>query len=143
MGKFHIWTDGSSHGNPGPSGYGYRLDLDGKTLRLGFGPLGRMTNNEAEYIAVKKALQQALVMSQHPESDKVIVETDSQLLVRHNEGKYNVQKKNLVQIMSEIKELKRDFKNVVIRHIGRKNNTVADYLANQGSTISRRQASND
>ena len=105
--------------------------------------MGRMTNNEAEYIAVKKALQQALVMSQHPESDKVIVETDSQLLVRHNEGKYNVQKKNLVQIMSEIKELKRDFKNVVIRHIGRKNNTVADYLANQGSTISRRQASND
>jgi len=143
MGKFHIWTDGSSHGNPGPSGYGYRLDLDGKTLRLGFGPLGNMTNNEAEYIAVKKALQEALVLSKEPKNDKVIVETDSQLLVRHNQGKYNVQKKNLVQIMREIVELKGDFKNVVIRHIGRKNNTVADYLANQGSTISRRQASND
>ena len=133
MGKFHIWTDGSSHGNPGPSGYGYRLDLDGKTLRLGFGPLGNRTNNEAEYIAVKKALQEALVLSKEPKNDKVIVETDSQLLVRHNQGKYNVQKKNLVQIMREIVELKGDFKNVVIRHIGRKNNTVADYLANQVS----------
>ena len=143
MGKFHIWTDGSSYGNPGPAGYGYRLDMNGKTLRLGYGPLGTMTNNEAEYIAVKKALEEALVLAETPEVDKVIVNTDSQLLVRHNQGKYNVTKKNLVEIMKDIVELQRGFKDVVIRHIGRKNNTIADFLANQGSTVSREQASND
>mgnify|MGYP001324672456 CR=1 FL=1 len=143
MGRFNIWTDGSSYGNPGPAGYGYRLDMNGKTMRLGFGALGTMTNNEAEYIAVKRALEEALVLTETPKSDKVIVNTDSQLLVRHNQGKYNVQKKNLVEIMTEIVELQRDFKDVVIRHIGRKNNVIADFLANQGSSISREQASND
>ncbi len=117
--------------------------MNGKTMRLGFGALGTMTNNEAEYIAVKRALEEALVLTETPKSDKVIVNTDSQLLVRHNQGKYNVQKRNLVEIMTEIVELQRDFKDVVIRHIGRKNNVIADFLANQGSSISREQASND
>ena len=117
--------------------------MNGKTLRLGYGPLGTMTNNEAEYIAVKKALEEALVLAETPEVDKVIVNTDSQLLVRHNQGKYKVTKKNLVEIMKDIVELQRGFKDVVIRHIGRKNNTIADFLANQGSTVSREQASND
>ncbi len=143
MGKFHIWTDGSSYGNPGPAGYGYRLDMNGKTLRLGYGPLGKMTNNEAEYIAVQKALEEALVLADSPETAKVIVNTDSELLVRHNQGKYNVTKKSLVKIMKDIFELQKGFKDVVIRHIGRKNNTIADFLANQGSTASREQASND
>lgn len=143
MGKFHIWTDGSSYGNPGPAGYGYRLDMNGKTLRLGYGPLGKRTNNEAEYIAVKKALEEALALADFPETDKVIVNTDSELLVRHNQGKYDVKKESLVKIMKEIVELQKDFKDVVIRHIGRKNNTIADFLANQGSTASREQASND
>ena len=139
MGKFHIWTDGSSYGNPGPSGYGYRMDFNGDTVRLGFGPLGNMTNNEAEYIAVKKALEEATMYSNNPKQDKVIINTDSQLLVRHNDGKYNVKKPMLVKIMKDIGVLQENFLNVVIRHVGRKNNAVADYLANQGSIQSKKR----
>lgn len=142
MAKYQIWTDGSSYGNPGHAGYGYRLDFDGKTVRLGFGPLGERTNNEAEYIAVEKALEEALVFYDKPELAKVIINTDSQLLVRHRQGKYQVKKKELVEIMGKINLLSERFKDVVIRHIGRKNNIIADYLANQGSHISRSQASN-
>jgi len=143
MGKFTIWTDGSSYGNPGPSGYGYRMDLNGKTIRLGYGPLGTMTNNEAEYLAVKKALEEAAIISDDPTGDKIIVNTDSQLLVRHAQGKYKVRKAPLVKIMEDIKLLQKEFHDVIIRHIGRKNNDVADFLANQGSTLSREQVSND
>lgn len=119
------------------------MDLDGKTIRLGYGPLGTMTNNEAEYLAVKKALEEAAVISDDPTSDKIILNTDSQLLVRHAQGKYKVRKAPLVKIMEDIKRLQKEFHDVTIRHIGRKNNDVADFLANQGSTLSREQVSND
>ena len=52
-----VWTDGCSKGNPGPGGAGVVIVLpDGSTGRIGR-PLGATTNNRAELLAVRLALE--------------------------------------------------------------------------------------
>ena len=46
-----IHTDGASHGNPGPAAFAYTIERDGEEPIEEAGKLGRMTNNQAEYLA--------------------------------------------------------------------------------------------
>jgi len=51
-----VYTDGSSYGNPGPSGAGFAVSDDNDHFRhLGSRSLGRSTNNAAELEAIKDA----------------------------------------------------------------------------------------
>ncbi|XCI75520.1 MAG: ribonuclease HI [Flavobacteriales bacterium] len=69
----HIYTDGSSRGNPGPGGYGIVMDLVGMTHRKEFSEgFRRTTNNRMELLAVIVALEKLKSPGQ-----KVIVFTDS------------------------------------------------------------------
>ena len=55
------YVDGGARGNPGPAGYGaYIVDEDGTVLAELFAPLGRATNNVAEYNGLLAALRWAL-----------------------------------------------------------------------------------
>ena len=70
----HVWTDGCCKGNPGPSGAGVLIVLpDGSTGRIGR-PLGATTNNRAELLAVRIALE-ALAAHSH---ESLTIHTDSQ-----------------------------------------------------------------
>jgi ribonuclease HI len=73
--EIHIYTDGSSRGNPGPGGYGIILLFGGhrKELSKGF---RLTTNNRMELLAVIDALK-ALKKNEHP----IVVHTDSQYVV--------------------------------------------------------------
>ncbi|EAF2956266.1 ribonuclease HI family protein [Listeria swaminathanii] len=54
-----VFVDGASAGNPGPSGAGIVLKADGIYEQLAI-PLEIMTNHEAEFIAIKLGLEEAL-----------------------------------------------------------------------------------
>ena len=56
-----IHTDGAARGNPGPAGAGaiLRDAADGRVVAEIAQPLGRASNNVAEWTAVKLALEEA------------------------------------------------------------------------------------
>lgn len=69
----HIYTDGSSRGNPGPGGYGIVMEWVGKPYRKEFSEgFAKTTNNRMELMAVVEALKKLRL----PET-RVTVFTDS------------------------------------------------------------------
>ena len=53
----HIYTDGSSYGNPGPAGSGFVVrDPKGKYIYFSSNHIGHMSNNQAELDGIKEAL---------------------------------------------------------------------------------------
>jgi len=80
----YIHCDGSSLGNPGPSGYGVVLQFRGHKKEL-HGFLGEKTCNEAELWAVIKALQALKKPDQ-----LVTIYSDSQYVVKGKKGEWKV-----------------------------------------------------
>ena len=127
----HVWTDGSSRGNPGPGGVGIVIVLPGgKTY--GFGcPLGTVTNNQAELLAASIALE-ALAGCK---AAHVVIHTDSQGVIGWLTGAWRVNAN--VELVEEIREQMEGFMSVsfvwVRGHEGEPNNETADRLARQAS----------
>ena len=71
----HIYTDGSSRGNPGPGGYGTILEYQGKTKELSEG-FRLTTNNRMELLAVIVGLEE-IKDSKH----QIIIYSDSKYVV--------------------------------------------------------------
>ena len=81
------YIDGGARGNPGPAGYGVRIEDERGTLIDEFnGFLGTSTNNVAEYNGLLAALKYA---QQHGHR-KVHIKSDSELLVKQMRGEYRV-----------------------------------------------------
>lgn len=56
--QVHIYTDGSSRGNPGPGGYGIVMEWVGKPYRKEFSQgFRKTTNNRMELLAVIEAMR--------------------------------------------------------------------------------------
>ena len=128
-----IYTDGASSGNPGPAGAGAILfDADGKTLASIARPLGSTTNNVAEYLA----LVYALIEAQRRGERRLIVRTDSELLVKQLNGAYKVRDATLRLLHDLTAELLRGFASTNIKHVPREENSQADRLARQGAKAS-------
>ncbi len=68
--------DGASAGNPGPSGAGIFINFKNGTVERHAIPLGIMTNHEAEYMALIKALEICV----EKELTMVSFRTDSKLI---------------------------------------------------------------
>lgn len=84
MADVHIYTDGSSRGNPGPGGYGIVMEWVGKPYRKEFSEgYRKTTNNRMELLAVIVALEKLKFM--HTE---VTVYTDSKYVVDSVEKKW-------------------------------------------------------
>src|SRR5437016_2100403 len=76
-----VYIDASSKGNPGPGGAGIVI-VDASTqevLRAQGIPLGAVTNNQAEFLALKQALVE--LTGHGITGDQIKVLTDSQLVV--------------------------------------------------------------
>ncbi|HEY3884161.1 MAG TPA: reverse transcriptase-like protein, partial [Vicinamibacterales bacterium] len=81
------YIDGGARGNPGPAGYGVRIeDGDGATVAEYHGAIGVATNNVAEYNGLLAALRWA---KEHGEN-AVHIRSDSLLLVEQMRGRYKV-----------------------------------------------------
>jgi len=119
--------DGGSRGNPGPAGYGVRIEQsDGTILELKEF-LGSCTNNIAEYSGLIAALRWA---AEHAVSE-LRVRSDSELLVKQMRGEYRVKNPGLLPLYEDARALIRKIGGVTFEHVRREFNKDADRLANE------------
>ncbi len=124
----YLNTDGASRGNPGPAGAGGVLSgPDGITVDSYALYLGERTNNEAEYMALIEGLKRAKALGPH----KLVVRSDSLLLVKQMKGLFKVKKKELVHLHLAARKAMPSCP-VVFEHVPREENAEADRMANLG-----------
>ena len=123
-----IYTDGGSRGNPGPAGIGYVIkDSDGNNLELGSKFIGTKTNNEAEYLALISALEQAKKIT----SEQVNIIADSELMIKQLRKEYKVKQDHLKILLEQVETLSQNFSKITYSHVKRELNKEADLLVNQ------------
>lgn len=129
------WIDGACRGNPGEAAVGgYVLSPGGEKLFEFSHQIGVATNNIAEYRALEYVLRWLAHYSEAGSSvSRVLIHSDSELLVRQMTGKYKVKSKNLKPLFERVRKLM-DGLPFPARfvHIPRSENRKADRLANSG-----------
>jgi len=125
--EIEIYVDGGARGNPGPAGGGFAVYANRKLAIKGSVSFGEMTNNQAEYLALREALRKAY--SHYPEA-KVRCLMDSQLVVEQMSGNYKVKSQNIKALYTEVRRIADQFPAFQIFHIPREQNYLADKLAN-------------
>jgi len=119
-----VHIDGSSKGNPGPSGIGIII-FRNNFLLLNYGEfIGFHTNLLSEYLALKRALQFALRID-----TKIKIHTDSMTIVQQRKSKVRIRKKELKILFREINNLEKKFTEISYKYIPREKNTIADLVA--------------
>jgi ribonuclease HI len=119
--------DGGSRGNPGPAGYGVRIEqADGTIVELKEF-LGTQTNNVAEYRGLLAALRWAAEHGVSP----LLIRSDSELLVRQMRGEYRVKNPGLQPLFDDARSLIHRIGTVTFEHVRREFNRDADRLANE------------
>jgi len=124
--RLKIFSDGCSRGNPGQAGIGYLIyDERGEIISERSCKIGIRTNNEAEYIAVIKALEEAIRLG----AAEVEVFSDSELLVKQVRGEYAVRSDRLKPLYQKLIDLSQALERFEIKHVRRMENERADKLA--------------
>ena len=124
-----INCDGAARGNPGPAGAGaVVVDDAGQVLAEVAEGLGETTNNVAEYTAAIHGLEEAERLG----AARVLLRSDSQLLINQLTGRYRVKTAHLVPLHRRIRQLVTSFQQVTFEHVPREHNVEADRLANLG-----------
>jgi len=128
--NIHVYTDGASRSNPGPSAIGIVfLDHKGNLIAEHKECIGMGTNNEAEYRAIIKALEMGTAYCR----GIVNIFSDSELAIKQLTSLYAIKRKNLRILCIEIKCLERLYDKVNYNFAPRENKFVkrADELANE------------
>lgn len=121
------YIDGGARGNPGPAGYGVRIEHEDGTLVEEFSDsIGVATNNVAEYHGLLAALEWARARAER----RVHVRSDSLLLVEQMRGRYKVKHPGLRPLHAKARLLANDIGRVTYEHVRRESNAHADRLAN-------------
>ena len=122
-----VYIDGGARGNPGPAGYGVRVESnDGSVIEELTGYIGIATNNVAEY----RGLVAALTYLELHGYRNVIIRSDSQLLTKQMVGQFKVRHPNLKPLHRQASLVASRLKKVRFEHVPRAENTEADRLAN-------------
>jgi ribonuclease HI len=132
------YIDGGARGNPGPAGYGVRIENDrGDLIEEFCGFLGSATNNIAEYNGLLAALRYA-----NDHGHRVVrIKSDSELLVKQMIGQYRVKNPGLQTLYQQAQGLARTLERVAYEHVRREQNKDADRLANQAMDEGTKPAS--
>jgi probable phosphoglycerate mutase len=121
------YIDGGARGNPGPAGFGVRIEQPDGTLVEEFcESIGVATNNVAEYRALLAALAWAREHGHHA----LHVRSDSLLLVQQMRGAFKVKNAGLQPLHGKARLLAQAIGRVTFEHVGRAHNAHADRLAN-------------
>lgn len=124
-----VYSDGAARGNPGPAAIGvYITDAKGREIATVARGIGPNTNNVAEYSAAIEGLRVAADRG----AKRVILRSDSRLLVQQLLGRFKVKAPALKILHAQAREQLRRFEHARIEHIPREMNTDADRMANQG-----------
>jgi len=122
-------VDGAARGNPGKAGCGAVIcDVDGNVVKELSRYLGYTTNNVAEYEGLLMGLEALLGMGRK----SVVIQSDSQLMVRQLNGEYRVKDDKLKKLFARAVRLLEHFDRYRIVHVPRERNKLADRLANKG-----------
>ena len=121
------YIDGGARGNPGPAGFGVRIESeDGSVVEEFAESIGTATNNVAEYRGLIAALEWAKAHGQKA----LHVRSDSLLLVQQMLGNYKVKNAGLIPLYAQARLLAHAIGKVTFEHVGRAKNAHADRLAN-------------
>jgi ribonuclease HI len=132
MSQFVAYVDGSSHGNPGPSGIGVIVeDPTGNQIRIAKW-IGWQDNNVAEYVALLEALQCAV----DRKASSLRVYSDSDVVVRQMSGEYACRSPRLYSLHWICRKLARSLEFAILR-IPREHNREANCLANTAARMCR------
>ncbi len=130
-----VEADGGSRGNPGVAGYGalVRDPATGRVLWEGAAPLGKESNNVAEYSGLIAGLRaaQRIDAAAHVEA-----RLDSKLVVEQMSGRWKIKHEDMRRLALEARELaaliSRGGGSVSYTWIPREQNKDADALSNDG-----------
>lgn len=123
-----IFADGGSRGNPGPSASGYVImDKEDNVLVDKGVYLGVTTNNQAEYTALKLALEECKAMG----INELEVYMDSLLVINQMKGIFKIKNRELWPIHQAAIDLIKSFKHVSFSHVPREFNKLADAAVNR------------
>jgi ribonuclease HI len=121
------YIDGGARGNPGPAGFGVRIETPDGTLVEEFQEaIGVATNNVAEY----RGLLAALEWARAHDAPELLVRSDSLLLVQQMLGNFKVKNAGLQPLHAKARTLAGQIGRVAFEHVRRESNTHADRLAN-------------
>lgn len=111
---WELHTDGSS--TTSGSGVGvFQVTLAGKTVDYAIKFQFKSTNNEVEYEAAIAGLN----LYKSLEAKRVILKTDSQLVVNQVNGEYETSYPSMIQYLAKIKELISGFEGFTIERLPR------------------------
>ena len=117
-------------GSQGITGWGYVIDGPGlhyEDFGLATRPFSpHSTNNVAEYVGAIRALEQLRSIGY---SGAVVVEGDSELVIRQMNGEYQVRAEHLKAYHDWLRRLADGFVTVEFRWVPREENAVADALS--------------
>jgi ribonuclease HI len=131
-----INIDGAARGNPGPAAFAYVITRNEQLLSEEAGCLGTATNNLAEYTALVRALERAAEL----QGERLLIRSDSELLVKQMNGLYRVKNPQLKALYDQASRLRDQFASVSIVHVPRAQNSHADRLCNEALDGPCRQA---
>ena len=139
-----VEADGGSRGNPGVAGWGavVRDRTTSTVLHEGCAPLGKASNNVAEYTGMIEGLRAASAID--PAAD-VLVRLDSKLVVEQMSGRWKIKHDDMRRLALQARDLVAEISSaggsVSFEWMPREQNKTADALSNRGMdgvTISRR-----
>lgn len=131
-----VFIDGAASNNPGPAGVGMVFMQNEQIINTVSEYIGERTNNEAEYIALIKALRVSL----NYDVKSIKIFSDSELVVKQIKGIYNIKQENLKKLYNEALSLIKEFEYFEITHIVRDLNAQADKLAKSAIAHNDKQA---
>lgn len=128
-----VYVDGWSKGNPGPGGAGIVIQESGGITATHGIPLGHVTNNQAEFLALKYALTE--LKTRDLSGCPVNILTDSQLVV--GIFSQNWKARANLELVMEIRDLVRAFPQLTFAYVrghnGNQGNELADSLAQKAA----------
>lgn len=128
--KLVLRIDGCSLGNPGPAGVGIIIENEnGDVIARRSRAVGVRTNNEAEYLALIEGLR----LASRFKGKRVIVYSDSLLLVKQMRGEYKIVNRTLKELYLKVRRLQQNFSSVSYVHVKRNANSKADWLAKEAA----------
>jgi ribonuclease H / adenosylcobalamin/alpha-ribazole phosphatase len=103
-------------------------DEDGEVVAEVAEGIGVATNNVAEYTAAIRGLERARELG----ATRVLLRSDSRLLIEQLAGRWKVKNATLQVLHHEARSLIKVFEEVRFEHVRRERNVQADALANRG-----------
>ncbi|WP_083841743.1 bifunctional RNase H/acid phosphatase [Mobilicoccus pelagius] len=135
MRRLVVEADGGSRGNPGVAGYGALVREGRSVLRELAAPLGKESNNVAEYTGLIVGLGAALEIAAG-EPVAIDVRMDSKLVVEQMSGRWKIKHADMQRLAREARALVADVVanggSVDFTWIPRAENKAADALSNEG-----------